>query len=725
MAFGFKNFLQGIGILPKSTPSSASLGELEVLSTDNKLHFHNDASSSPVVTEEHASQGANRLQNKDLESESTQLVDGSDTSKALGIDLSGATTASKMTIESSQTIDRTLILPDADDTLVARNTVDTLTNKTLSSPIINNATADTITSISGQDLELVSSSGQDVIINADGGNILLQNSGSTTATVDSNGISLASGKSIVLENNSQTITLEAHPSANDSYSIVFPADAPATDTVLKYDGTDYVWDIGGGGSGITQLTGDVTAGPGSGSQVATISSDAIDNTKLSNMSTQTFKGRSTAGTGDPEDLSTSQATAMLDIMVGDSGSGGTKGLVPAPASGDAAANKFLKADGTWSSSISDTFDARLINGRIVPLYTFSDSNPIINVTPSAPAVQSLGTDWSPDNRYVLNMGTANIVIYEQFGERFIRTTTPGSLPGQARKGRFSPDGQFFACADSSGSPSIAIYRKSLDTTGTIWTRITNPVTVPTIGGSICWSPDSRFLVLGGGTDVIYVYEKTDYNTFTRLVSPSLTALGGYVEDIDFSSDGRYLAFTHSSSPYMYVYEVNGSTFTKLPDPSILPIPYTGGTRAIRFNPDCNIISIGSPQSNPATECTIFNYEISGSTLTKLSDPISFPISQIFSLEYSLDGSILYVGVTSAPYIERYSVSGTTFTKISPLTYNTSGSIYDLRLSPNGKYLAASLIIPPYFEIIPTADSSPDTTNKIPLIKRQFGEVGDY
>ena len=42
-------------------------------------------------------------------------------------------------------------------------------------------------------------------------------------------------------------------------------------------------------------------------------------------------------------------TANLDAMVGDSGSGGTKGLVPAPAAGDAAAGKFLKADGTWEA----------------------------------------------------------------------------------------------------------------------------------------------------------------------------------------------------------------------------------------------------------------------------------------------------------------------------------------------------------------------------------------
>jgi hypothetical protein len=43
-----------------------------------------------------------------------------------------------------------------------------------------------------------------------------------------------------------------------------------------------------------------------------------------------------------------QFTASLIAMVGDSGSGGIKGLVPAPAIGDAAAVKFLKADGTWA-----------------------------------------------------------------------------------------------------------------------------------------------------------------------------------------------------------------------------------------------------------------------------------------------------------------------------------------------------------------------------------------
>jgi hypothetical protein len=42
-----------------------------------------------------------------------------------------------------------------------------------------------------------------------------------------------------------------------------------------------------------------------------------------------------------------QVTADLIAFVGDSGSGGTKGLVPAPIAGDSA--KFLKGDGTWGT----------------------------------------------------------------------------------------------------------------------------------------------------------------------------------------------------------------------------------------------------------------------------------------------------------------------------------------------------------------------------------------
>lgn len=41
-------------------------------------------------------------------------------------------------------------------------------------------------------------------------------------------------------------------------------------------------------------------------------------------------------------------SAYISDMVGDTGSGGEDGLVPAPGAGDAAAHKYLDAAGTWS-----------------------------------------------------------------------------------------------------------------------------------------------------------------------------------------------------------------------------------------------------------------------------------------------------------------------------------------------------------------------------------------
>jgi hypothetical protein len=88
------------------------------------------------------------------------------------------------------------------------------------------------------------------------------------------------------------------------------------------------------------LTGDVT-GSGTGSFAATIANAAVTNAKLANVSTSTIKGRVTAGSGTPEDLTGTQATTLLDVFTSS-----LKGL--APSSGGGTTN-FLRADGTWAA----------------------------------------------------------------------------------------------------------------------------------------------------------------------------------------------------------------------------------------------------------------------------------------------------------------------------------------------------------------------------------------
>jgi hypothetical protein len=157
-----------------------------------------------------------------------------------------------------------------------------------------------------------------------------------------------------------------------------PASGGGTTNFLRADGT---WSAPPDTTGITQLTSDVTAGPGSGSQAATIAANAVTNAKLADMATQTFKGRTTAGTGDPEDLTATQATALLNTVTTS-----LKGL--APASGGGTAN-FLRADITWAApvvSASNSWDGLVIgaynNGDPYRLLDMATNNGTVAATPT-------------------------------------------------------------------------------------------------------------------------------------------------------------------------------------------------------------------------------------------------------------------------------------------------------------------------------------------------------
>lgn len=72
---------------------------------------------------------------------------------------------------------------------------------------------------------------------------------------------------------------------------------------------------------------------------------------LNSAPTATILGRVTAGTGEVERLTVTQATGMLNAFVADDGVAvGTKGLAPAPAIGNAASGKVLRASGAYGHS---------------------------------------------------------------------------------------------------------------------------------------------------------------------------------------------------------------------------------------------------------------------------------------------------------------------------------------------------------------------------------------
>lgn len=156
------------------------------------------------------------------------------------------------------------------------------------------------------------------------------------------------------------------------------------------------------GSYITSLTGDVTAS-GPGVSNATIANTSVTNSKLELMPAGTIKGNNTLASGSPLDLTATQATAMLNAFIGDSGSGGAKGLVPAPSSGDAIAGKVLKSDGSWGLPVSATSPITFSSGTIAisAASTLSAGSMSAGDKSKLDGIQAGATANSPDS-YLLN-----------------------------------------------------------------------------------------------------------------------------------------------------------------------------------------------------------------------------------------------------------------------------------------------------------------------------------
>ena len=217
----------------------------------------------------------------------TFLVDNADPTKKLQFQLSGLTTNTT----------RTLTAPDMNGTLALLSGAQTFTgDKTFTGALV----------VDDMDLEIIGSS--DVTKK-----LQFQVDLITTGTTRTLTVPDASG-TMVLEAATQTLTNKSI-AATQLTGTLQAAQEPAH-------------------------TGDVTNS--AGSLALTIAARAVTWAKAQAVATARLLGRTTAGSGDVEELTGTQVTAMLDVVTS-----GAKGL--APASGGGTTN-FLRADLTWAAA---------------------------------------------------------------------------------------------------------------------------------------------------------------------------------------------------------------------------------------------------------------------------------------------------------------------------------------------------------------------------------------
>lgn len=233
--------------------------------------------------------------------------------------------------------------------------------------------------------------------------------------------------------------------------------------------------------------GDITVS--SGGTVWTIDNTAVSNAKLANVATATFKGRTTVGTGSPEDLTVAQAKTLLAISAGD-----VSGLAAIATSGSAA-----DLSGTKNSTfIADFAEASqdTIGGILDATLVYNDATPSIGRA----AITGDVTISAGSNAATIPAGTvtlakqANLAANSIVGNNTGSSATPIALTGtqttamldvftSSAKGLvpasgggttnfLRADGTFAAPAGGGGNLNLCVVSYPLDSGGLNGTTLT-------------------------------------------------------------------------------------------------------------------------------------------------------------------------------------------------------------------------------------------------------------
>lgn len=287
---------------------------------------------------------------------------------------------------------------------------------------------------------------------------------------------------------------------------------------------------------------------------------------------------------------------------------------------------------------------------------------------------------------------------------FNKLTDPSSLPtagGTESHSAFSADGQFLAHASASTSPYVTIYYIS----GSTFTALANLSPLPSSCFGVAFSPDSSILAItdGGNVRLYYPVGSGASTVWTQVSANPAATLPNGGRGLNFSADGTMLTVSYViTAPFNNVYSVsiNGasSTLTKLTDgdtsqfANSADLPTSNG-RISAFSWDGRFLAVGV-DSTPF----VFIYSVNGTTFTKLANPASLPAGGVQGLAFSRDGNYLACGHAITPFITIYSISGTTFTKLSnPATLPAStGAAVDF--TSDNQFLAIAHTTTPFVTI---------------------------
>lgn len=268
-----------------------------------------------------------------------------------------------------------------------------------------------------------------------------------------------------------------------------------------------------------------------------------------------------------------------------------------------------------------------------------------------------------------------IKIWSISGSTFTALPLMASPPSkQVNSIDFSDDGNYLAVGTLLIN-ELLIYSIS----GTTFTEIT-----PLSSGVIDDVNEARFNV--GSTllacahvtsPYVTVYQVINASTFTKLSSPAILPPDD-CECVAFSPNGLLLTVGHDTTPFITNYKINGTTLTKLTNPSSIP---EGIVYKVRYSPSSKYLIVGldSPVAAP-NDKNLVVYEVSGTSITKIPDPATMPATSVFEIAWLPNSGVLMAGskVYRLNVWQDLDDGAATSTIGGSLTLNGTGSLKAIR-----------------------------------------------
>jgi len=312
--------------------------------------------------------------------------------------------------------------------------------------------------------------------------------------------------------------------------------------------------------------------------------------------------------------------------------------------------------------------------------------------------------WTSDSRYVAVITTRLEVLDAANAYAVVYTSPTLSGGARPRAAAWSPDDSYLAVTYwFVVDPAVTPYLRVFD-----FTDISDPeeVTLPDLSAVLTDTPShvtwvGRFLALARASAAQAVLV-LDWDTGSPVYDSGMSSTlsgnttGRQMRGLAFSPDGNRIAVAYSSGDRLRVYDISGTTATRLNDPIFVANTQRapGLTKAVAWSADSRYLACLSAALD-STPFTVYDFN-AGVSLRPLPAPTSL-LPRLSAVAWSPDGRYLCIGhdqaarytyyPTALPYLLLYDYqSGSPVRITASPQLQGFGLVFDVLWSPDGDTL---------------------------------------